>query len=111
PSSNISKTRDSVSSGRIVAGKTFSSIYRGWWKARRPTWCRAPRSCTKSAWTERARRPPPACAFRPPKALPDLVIRGRQVYTPNGPQPASIHISGGVIESVQAYDQSDGDAV
>lgn len=39
-----------------------------------------------------------------------LVVRGKRVVLPDGVQPASIHIAGGVIESVQAYDATVADA-
>jgi allantoinase len=37
---------------------------------------------------------------------PSLVIRGRQVYTPDGPLAASVHIAGGLIESIQPFSHS-----
>src|SRR5258707_1939768 len=35
---------------------------------------------------------------------PDLVVRGRRVVTPDGEKPAAIHIRGGVITAVSAFD-------
>src|SRR4051794_19625349 len=37
-------------------------------------------------------------------ARADLIVRGRQVYTPAGPIPACIVIHGGAIDSVQPYE-------
>jgi allantoinase len=36
--------------------------------------------------------------------VPDLVVRGRRVVTPDGERPAAIHIRGGVITAVLAFD-------
>jgi allantoinase len=36
---------------------------------------------------------------------PELVLRGRRVVTPEGVRPAAVHVSGGVIERVAAYDE------
>jgi len=41
----------------------------------------------------------------------DLIVRGHRVYTADGPAAASIHISNGLIESVQPYDHSKGASV
>jgi allantoinase len=35
---------------------------------------------------------------------PDLIVRGRRVVTPEGERPAAIHIRGGVITAVSAFD-------
>jgi allantoinase len=35
---------------------------------------------------------------------PDLVVRGRRVVTPEGERPAAIHIRGGVITAISAFD-------
>src|ERR1700740_1979054 len=37
-------------------------------------------------------------------STPDIVVRGRRVITPDGEGPASIHIRGGVIVAVAAFD-------
>src|SRR5215211_2979278 len=37
---------------------------------------------------------------------PDLVIRGQKVVTPEGVAPAAVHVSGGCITHVGAYDQT-----
>src|SRR5713226_2832839 len=37
-------------------------------------------------------------------SAPDLVVRGRRVVTPEGERPAAIHIRGGVITAVSAFD-------
>jgi allantoinase len=37
-------------------------------------------------------------------ASPDLIVRGRRVITPEGEQPAAIHIRNGVISSVGGFD-------
>jgi allantoinase len=42
----------------------------------------------------------------PPPPPPSLVVRGRQVYTADGPVAAAILIAGGVIESIQPFDYS-----
>jgi len=42
----------------------------------------------------------------PPPLPPSLVVRGRQVYTADGPVAAAILIAGGVIESIQPFDYS-----
>src|SRR5688500_8521387 len=39
---------------------------------------------------------------------PDLVIRGRRVLTPEGSAPAAVHVRGGVIEAVTAFDDVPG---
>lgn len=36
-----------------------------------------------------------------------MIVRGRQVYTADGPVAASIHIAGGLIESIQPFEHSD----
>ena len=41
-----------------------------------------------------------------PPLPPSLVVRGRRVYTPDGPFAAAIVIAGSVIESVQPFDHS-----
>jgi allantoinase len=63
------------------------------------------------AWTAQVKRPPPASVSRlhpnpPPPPPPSLVVRGRQVYTADGPVAAAILIAGGVIESIQPFDYS-----
>jgi allantoinase len=40
-------------------------------------------------------------------ARADLIIRGREVHTPAGPVPASIHIAGGRIEQVGPFEHSE----
>ena len=42
----------------------------------------------------------------PPPPPPSLVVRGRQVYTADGPVAAAILIAGGVIQSIQPFDYS-----
>src|SRR5258708_7059758 len=37
-------------------------------------------------------------------STPDFVVRGRRVVTPEGERPAAIHIRGGVITAVSAFD-------
>src|SRR5438270_5771960 len=37
--------------------------------------------------------------------LPDLVIRGHKVVTPDAVAPASVHIRNGVIKAIAAYDE------
>ncbi len=37
-----------------------------------------------------------------------MIVRGRQVYTADGPVAASIHIAGGVIQSIQPFDHPAG---
>jgi allantoinase len=37
--------------------------------------------------------------------LPDLIVRGRRVVTPEGVRPATIHVRGGRIDRVGAYDE------
>src|SRR5260370_28232557 len=37
-------------------------------------------------------------------SVPDLVVRGRRVVTPDGERPAAIHIRGGVITAVSRFD-------
>jgi allantoinase len=41
----------------------------------------------------------------------DLIVRGRRVYTPDGPISASIHISDGVIESIRPFESAAGGLV
>src|SRR6188474_3580865 len=36
--------------------------------------------------------------------MTDLIVRGRRVATPGGIRPASIHVSAGRIEAVEAFD-------
>src|SRR5205085_10786397 len=38
-------------------------------------------------------------------SLPDLVIRGHKVVTPDAVAPASVHIRNGVIKAIAAYDE------
>jgi allantoinase len=38
-------------------------------------------------------------------STPDLIVRGRRVVTPHGEKPAAIHIRGGVISAVSAFDE------
>ena len=38
------------------------------------------------------------------RTTPDIVVRGRRVITPDGEGPASIHIRGGVIVAIAAFD-------
>ena len=38
----------------------------------------------------------------------DLIVRGQRVYTAEGPAAASIHIAGGLIESIRAFDDAAG---
>src|SRR5260221_9171889 len=47
--------------------------------------------------------PTPSKSANNPSA-PDLVVRGRRVVTPEGERPAAIHIRGGVITAVSAFD-------
>jgi allantoinase len=42
--------------------------------------------------------------LHPNPPLPSLIVRGRQVYTPDGPVAASVHVAGGVIESIQPFE-------
>jgi len=39
-----------------------------------------------------------------PAEIPDLVIRGRRVVTPEGERAAAIHVRGGVISAITAFD-------
>jgi allantoinase len=46
-----------------------------------------------------------------PPQPPSLIVRGRQVYVADGPVAASIHIAGGLIESIQPFDHASGASV
>src|SRR5258707_10472187 len=48
--------------------------------------------------------PTPSKAHANIPSAPDLVVRGRRVVTPEGERPAAIHIRGGVITAVSAFD-------
>lgn len=48
--------------------------------------------------------PTPSKAHADIPGAPDLVVRGRRVITPDGERPAAIHILGGVIAAVSAFD-------
>jgi allantoinase len=39
-----------------------------------------------------------------PRDLPDLIVRGRRVVTPEGERAAAIHVRGGLISAITAFD-------
>src|SRR5271170_1489351 len=43
-------------------------------------------------------------ALENPSVPPDLIVRGRRVITPEGERSASIHIRGGVITAISAFE-------
>ena len=44
-------------------------------------------------------------ATTPPQTSIDLVVRGKRVVTPDGEGPAAIHVRGGVIVAISAFDE------
>jgi allantoinase len=40
-----------------------------------------------------------------PASVPDLIVRGKRVVTPEGERAAAIHIRGGVITAISAFDE------
>lgn len=40
-----------------------------------------------------------------PANVPDLIVRGKRIVTPEGERPAAIHIRGGVITAISGFDE------